>query len=133
MVEGKAFVACPASARAVEAWVQKDDHFYCDIYGDTLTSALEDLQSLSWTLVQCNQCHAASLDASLKEETLLGAHQKLRGLELFAGAKSTMLNAQLDLTVITGAGGLSTGLELSGFVETRWAVEFSPSAAKTFQ
>ena len=31
-----------------------------------------------------------------------------------------------------GAGGLSTGLDMSGFVETRAAVEFSPSAAKTF-
>lgn len=32
-----------------------------------------------------------------------------------------------------GAGGLGTGLDLSGFVETRWAIEFSPSAAQTYQ
>ena len=32
-----------------------------------------------------------------------------------------------------GAGGLSTGLELSGFVQTKWAIELSSSAAKTFQ
>ncbi|KAG6844921.1 hypothetical protein H0H87_002405 [Tephrocybe sp. NHM501043] len=31
-----------------------------------------------------------------------------------------------------GAGGLGTGLDLSGFVETKYAVEFSPSAAATY-
>jgi hypothetical protein len=34
---------------------------------------------------------------------------------------------------LAGAGGLGTGLDQSGFVETRWAVEFSPSAALTYQ
>jgi hypothetical protein len=32
----------------------------------------------------------------------------------------------------TGAGGLGIGMDLSGFVETKYAVEFSPSAAKTY-
>ncbi|KAK0441911.1 S-adenosyl-L-methionine-dependent methyltransferase [Armillaria borealis] len=40
----------------------------------------------------------------------------LRGLELFSGA-----------------GGLGTGMMFSGFVETKWAVEFSPSAAQTYR
>lgn len=32
-----------------------------------------------------------------------------------------------------GAGGLGTGMDMSEFVETRFAVEFSPSAAKTYK
>ena len=35
--------------------------------------------------------------------------------------------------VCAGAGGLGTGMMFSGFVETKWAVEFSPSAAQTYR
>ncbi|RDX56375.1 S-adenosyl-L-methionine-dependent methyltransferase [Lentinus brumalis] len=114
-VEGKAFVACPASARAKETWVQRDDHFYCDLSQHSSASPiLEPLTS--GALAQCMDCNAADLDSFMAEECLMATHGKLRGLELFAGA-----------------GGLSTGLEMSGFIETKWAVEFSPSAAKTFR
>ena len=37
------------------------------------------------------------------------------------------------LICVVGAGGLSTGLHLSGYIDTKWAVEFSPSAAKSFK
>ncbi|KAI0032194.1 S-adenosyl-L-methionine-dependent methyltransferase [Vararia minispora EC-137] len=47
---------------------------------------------------------------------LLRQFGPLRGLELFAGV-----------------GGLSEGLRQSGIVDTRWAVEFSPSCAKTLK
>jgi site-specific DNA-cytosine methylase len=33
----------------------------------------------------------------------------------------------------SGAGGLTTGMHRTGYVETCWAVEMSPSAAKTLQ
>ncbi|RPD66509.1 S-adenosyl-L-methionine-dependent methyltransferase, partial [Lentinus tigrinus ALCF2SS1-7] len=114
-VEGKAYVACLASARAREDWVQRDDHFYCDLFqlsGDCHTLG----PLLPSALPLCQSCHAEALDGHLVEESLRATHHRLRGLELFAGA-----------------GGLSTGLEMSGFIETKWAVEFSPSAAKTFQ
>ncbi|KAI0039551.1 S-adenosyl-L-methionine-dependent methyltransferase [Auriscalpium vulgare] len=39
----------------------------------------------------------------------------MRGLELFSGA-----------------GGLSTGFELSGYIDTKWAVEFSPSCCLSY-
>ena len=32
-----------------------------------------------------------------------------------------------------GAGGLGTGYALSGYVDTRWAVELVPSAAASYQ
>ncbi len=35
--------------------------------------------------------------------------------------------------VCVGAGGLGTGMMFSGYVETKWAVEFSPSAAQDVQ
>ena len=34
---------------------------------------------------------------------------------------------------LIGAGGLGIGMDLSGFVETKYAIEFSPSAAKTYK
>jgi len=34
--------------------------------------------------------------------------------------------------LLPGAGGLGTGFDMSGFVETRVAIEFSPSAANTY-
>ncbi|EJF66181.1 S-adenosyl-L-methionine-dependent methyltransferase [Dichomitus squalens LYAD-421 SS1] len=114
-VEGKAFVACPSSPWQREQWVKADDHFYCDLFAKSLTpQSLEILQPTA--LVHCNRCYAAVLEEATEEELLLKTSSKLRGLELFAGA-----------------GGLSTGLDLSGFVETRWAVELSESACKTFQ
>ncbi|KAJ7069693.1 S-adenosyl-L-methionine-dependent methyltransferase [Mycena amicta] len=36
------------------------------------------------------------------------------------------------LDVFSGAGGLSAGMELTGFVESRWAIEHSACAAQTF-
>ncbi|KAI0723866.1 S-adenosyl-L-methionine-dependent methyltransferase [Cerioporus squamosus] len=114
-IEGKAFVASLASARAKEDWVQRDDHFYCDLFQpSSVYPSLEPLASDA--LPQCTTCNAAELDSHMAEESLMATHHRLRGLELFAGA-----------------GGLSTGLEMSGFVKTKWAVEFSPSAARTFQ
>jgi site-specific DNA-cytosine methylase len=37
------------------------------------------------------------------------------------------------IVVITGAGGFGTGLDMSGFVKTMWAVEWDSSAAATFR
>ncbi|KAI0748472.1 S-adenosyl-L-methionine-dependent methyltransferase [Daedaleopsis nitida] len=118
-IEGKAYVSCPSSAKGKEAWVERDDHFYCDLksHCSNLSSvSLEELMPITSALPQCQECHAADLRAFSEDQKLLSLFPKLRGLELFAGA-----------------GGLSTGLEKSGFIETKWAVEFSPSAAKTFQ
>jgi DNA (cytosine-5)-methyltransferase 1 len=45
------------------------------------------------------------------------------------------LFAQLvsNFLYLSGAGGLGLGIDMSGFVETKYAVEFSPSAAKTYK
>jgi DNA (cytosine-5)-methyltransferase 1 len=38
----------------------------------------------------------------------------------------------MGLDLFSGAGGLSLGLESTGFITTGWAVEFDVSAARTF-
>jgi len=63
----------------------------------------------------------------------LQRHGPLRGLELFSGLTAFLSFCYLFEPVFEGAGGLGTGLDLSGFVETRYAVEFSPGAAGTYK
>ncbi|KAI0672839.1 S-adenosyl-L-methionine-dependent methyltransferase [Trametes maxima] len=118
LISGKAYVICPSSALEVESFVHHDDHFYCDIWSDSLSpSSLDDLEVLdSPGFEQCHLCCSQFMEVYAEKEHLMETFGPLKGLELFAGA-----------------GGLSTGLEMSGCVQTRWAVEFSPSAAKTYQ
>ncbi|KAI0362522.1 S-adenosyl-L-methionine-dependent methyltransferase [Trametes cingulata] len=117
-VSGKAFVACPPSPREVEVFIQQDDHFYCDLQADTLSvKSLDDLDRLSEpSISQCEVCCTAAAEAALDRERLLQTSSPLKGLELFAGA-----------------GGLSTGLEMSGCIQTQWAVELDPSAARSYK
>ncbi|KAI1794705.1 S-adenosyl-L-methionine-dependent methyltransferase [Ganoderma leucocontextum] len=114
-IEGKPFVACPSSSWEKEHWVKANDHFYCDLIATNITPQVVKTLEPS-ALDQCLQCCAQALEAQMEEELLVKRCPKLRGLELFAGA-----------------GGLSTGLDLSGCIQTKWAVELSSSAAKTFQ
>lgn len=75
------------------------------------------LQALpSEELSHCHSCHLKHIADLQEQASLLERHGPLRGLELFAGA-----------------GGLSTGLDTSGFVKTQWAVEFSPGAALSYE
>lgn len=101
-----------------QSWSEFDDHFVVGHY-----SSVREPQSLNKLEVippekvsVCTLCHLGHISALKEQGELLHRHGPLRGLELFAGA-----------------GGLSTGLEASGFVQTKWAVEFSPSAALSYQ
>ncbi|KAI5117478.1 hypothetical protein M0805_007182 [Coniferiporia weirii] len=60
----------------------------------------------------CNSAHTTRTEA----EKAVKSRKTLKSLDLFAGA-----------------GGLSTGLNLSGFAKTCWAVESSPSASSSFK
>ncbi|OSD08481.1 S-adenosyl-L-methionine-dependent methyltransferase [Trametes coccinea BRFM310] len=118
-ISGKAFVASPLSPQEKEAFILEDDRFYCDLWAESLwPSSIDDLEVLpaKLSIVQCNLCMSAATEATLEREHLLKVFGPLRGLELFAGA-----------------GGLSTGMEMSGLIQTKWAVEFSPAAARTFR
>ncbi|KAG2133739.1 S-adenosyl-L-methionine-dependent methyltransferase [Suillus clintonianus] len=117
-VRGQCFVIHETDNTAIDAWVTHDDHFYVNECADSLDiHSLDDLQPWSgnhfWHCVECHEEHQAHLTRRAQQLKRFGP---LRGLELFAGA-----------------GGLGTGLDMSGFVETRYAVEFSPGAAKTYK
>ncbi|KAF4603394.1 hypothetical protein EYR38_003807 [Pleurotus pulmonarius] len=64
----------------------------------------------------CKACFKDRMDTISKADLVRLRNQALCGLELFAGA-----------------GGLGTGMDMSGWVETKYAVEFSPAAASTYR
>ncbi|KAJ3540965.1 hypothetical protein NMY22_g4087 [Coprinellus aureogranulatus] len=97
---------------SIENWIKHDDHFFTNSILDR--GKLRRLRS--GELAICARCSTVK-DAELEQkQTFLASAKKLVGMELFAGA-----------------GGLGYGMELSGFVDTQYAVEFMPSAAKTFK
>ena len=118
-VEGKAWVAHAHAMSDVEreAWLCHEDHFYVKDYSDMPVPDLASLRPLHLsrfhTCSSCSITHSFHL-ASVAESKNNGS--KLQGLELFAGA-----------------GGLSAGMDQSGFIETQWAVEWVTSAALTYQ
>ncbi|KAH8099541.1 S-adenosyl-L-methionine-dependent methyltransferase [Cristinia sonorae] len=118
-IDGKVFVVHPATlSDELEAWVQHDDHFYVDLYCDSSDpETLDELHPLPATIfTNCAICYEEQ-DASLKEQAaLLEQHGPLAGLELFAGA-----------------GGLSTGFTATGYVKTKWAVEYVSTISKTYR
>ncbi|CDO73636.1 hypothetical protein BN946_scf185014.g106 [Trametes cinnabarina] len=117
-ITGKAYVAGLTSPWEKEAFVRDNDHFYCDLWSESLRPAsLDELEVLSPKpgVLQCTICMSTAMEAMLERDRLFKMFGPLKGLELFAGA-----------------GGLSTGMEMSGIIQTKWAVEFSPAAARTF-
>ncbi|KAL5511284.1 hypothetical protein ACEPAH_4500 [Sanghuangporus vaninii] len=66
-------------------------------------------------LKQCGQC-SAKREALLRAEEMVRKGSPLRALDLFAGA-----------------GGLTMGMDLSGYIKTCWAVERCPSACETLR
>lgn len=49
-----------------------------------------------------------------------------------AHARETISPLQC-MELFAGAGGLGTGLKMSGHIDPKWAIENMPSAAKTYQ
>ncbi|PSR77616.1 hypothetical protein PHLCEN_2v7806 [Hermanssonia centrifuga] len=118
-IEGKLYVVHSASLseRKLEKWVSHDDHFYVDLQSKSSrpkqVDFLEDLPLK--TFKRCEECYGARRELLEIQKTLEAQHEPLRGLELFSGA-----------------GGLSAGLDQSGFVKTKWAVEWTTSAAMSY-
>ncbi|CAL1705539.1 unnamed protein product [Somion occarium] len=116
-IEGKAFVYHPdfIPSKLQDSWLQHPDHFICNLHAPSLKiKTIQDLDAID--LPKCKSCLNSHLLSQEEQTTLLSQNGTIRCLELFAGA-----------------GGLSTGLEMSGFVETKWAVEVNPSAALSYQ
>ncbi|KAG2020168.1 hypothetical protein CC2G_005536 [Coprinopsis cinerea AmutBmut pab1-1] len=104
-LSGVCFVQLLDDQNRIDDWVKDDDHFYVD------PSSLPS----SKTLLPCDIC-LSSHKATLQEiQRFIHSDKKAVAMELFAGA-----------------GGLGLGMELSQFVETRYVIEFSDSAAFTY-
>ncbi|THH29585.1 hypothetical protein EUX98_g4594 [Antrodiella citrinella] len=118
VIDDRIFVIHPStvSHSELEKWVEHDDHYYADLLCDSPDpDSLDELTPLSAKILKpCPDCLAEHSAALEEQASLLAEHGPLRGLELFAGA-----------------GGLSTGFNFSGFVKTKWAVEFEPVIALT--
>ncbi|KAF9030701.1 S-adenosyl-L-methionine-dependent methyltransferase [Hymenopellis radicata] len=106
-IQGHCFVrnAAEMTNEELASWATScPDHFY-----------LQDDESAE-DFGNCDECLQSHIDALEARQDLEKTLSPLRGMELFAGA-----------------GGLGTGMNLSNFVEAKWAVEFMPSAAKTYE
>lgn len=80
-------------------------------------------------LKQCHICVA-------EEEVLFQAirtKKKLRAMDLFAGEACVVFNFRRLIYFSKGAGGLTTGMDASGFVDSCWAVELNSSPALTLK
>ncbi|KAG6862076.1 hypothetical protein C0995_007206 [Termitomyces sp. Mi166 len=113
LVDGMCFVRHLTDTDEIDEWVSQDDHFYVNQRVHAQTGKLSDLDED--ILRQCDTCTTERKRKQEEQQKLLTRNGPIRCLELFSGA-----------------GGLGTGLDLSGFVETKYAVEFSPSAAATY-
>lgn len=129
-VDGVCHVKQLSKSEDIESWVQHDDHFYLNQQQDDGDSPLVRLQT---KLQRCKICDEKRVEKMESEKALKKRNKPLRVLELFSG----MLISSNLFTMLTslplGAGGLGTGLDMSGYVETKYAVEYYPAAAITFR
>ncbi|KAF9013919.1 S-adenosyl-L-methionine-dependent methyltransferase [Cyathus striatus] len=110
-LDGICFVQCIHDDEEIERWVHEDYHFYTKHMLNE-DGELDKCKNFDYCLL----CYNQEAERIKHEEILKLRHRPLRGLELFSGA-----------------GGLGTGMNMSGFVETKYAVEFSEAAASTYQ
>ncbi|KAF8495303.1 hypothetical protein JB92DRAFT_2993870 [Gautieria morchelliformis] len=114
LIEGKCFVGSKDLVTSQDL----DDHFYVDRWASSLgVRSLQDLSPIEHSkLAVCKSCFRAAKQEQENARAYKTCNAPLKTMELFAGA-----------------GGLSTGLEQSKYVQTLWAVEILPGAAATFQ
>ena len=134
-VDGKCYARQLLDTTAIDEWVKHPNHFYFNQKAESWeikrTSQLQELGDNK--ILCCETCMDEHIQDLADAERLLRKHGPLRGLELFAGKAILLVPLFNSLIFFPGAGGLGTGFDESGFVDTRWAVEFSPSAALTYQ
>ncbi|TFK42486.1 S-adenosyl-L-methionine-dependent methyltransferase [Crucibulum laeve] len=111
-LDGVCFVRHLTDFNEIESWVKNEDHFYLNQVGTI--KQLCTIEEDEFPICEvCDKEHARKIE---HQEMLRLRNAPLRGLELFCGA-----------------GGLGTGMGLSGFVETKYAVEMDAYAAATYK
>lgn len=128
-LDGRCYVRYLSERAEIEEWIKHDDHFYLNQKGDLRHGLFviddEDLDG-------CEVCQEARFDDIMRVQELFNQNGPLRGLELFSG-KGFVTSLEEGLICNVGAGGLGTGMAMSGFVDIKWAVEYSPAAALTYK
>ncbi|KAI0318825.1 hypothetical protein OF83DRAFT_1291445 [Amylostereum chailletii] len=117
-IAGKCYAQHSKSIPDLQQWLCEYDHFHIEDKAKLLKIKTScDVEALHPTELEiCHDCLHQRQSDLRKQDTMLSETQPLQGLELFAGA-----------------GGLSTGFDLSGHVDTQWLVEFSPACALTLK
>ncbi|OBZ65761.1 Acetolactate synthase, mitochondrial [Grifola frondosa] len=116
-LDGKVHVAYLTSPTECDEWVKQDDCYYVNSYA--INPNVESLEALGHALRDSAMHHMSN------PSNLWSGRSR-------ASSQSVGPSAWLGALCRMGAGGLSTGLDMSRFVQTKWAVEFSPSAAMTY-
>ena len=132
---GKCFVRHTKLLDDLDAWLVHPDHFHSSDRAITLRpKALSDLECLGSNLLStCEACLECRLESLEKQNHGAKQAPKLQGLELFSGLFVIILGFLSFNTIDIGAGGLSTGLDWSGHINTKWLVELSSSCALTLK
>ncbi|OCH93875.1 S-adenosyl-L-methionine-dependent methyltransferase [Obba rivulosa] len=117
-IEGKAYIKACRTSQELDEWLQDDDHYYVDLWAQSLqVTSLKGFMELDRSSTRsCARCLQAHIFKQDELSQFTKQRGPLRALDLFSGA-----------------GGLSTGLNMSKSVDTKWAVEFSPSAALSYE
>ncbi|KDR81704.1 hypothetical protein GALMADRAFT_239835 [Galerina marginata CBS 339.88] len=110
-IDGLCHVQLLTDETKIKEWIQEDDHYYLNQEGSKMDLHSIDKRDFSY----CRNCYIEDKKVKSMHKSFLQTNSKLVGMELFSGC-----------------GGLGIGMEMSGFVDIRYAVEFSPSAAKTY-
>ncbi|KAL0946534.1 hypothetical protein HGRIS_012742 [Hohenbuehelia grisea] len=114
-VRGICYIQRFDEANMIQQWIEPhSDHFYC--CHDELDCQGGSLEASETDLAGCEVCLQDHLDSLQQLHDVRRRHGAITGLELFAGA-----------------GGLSTGMHMSKFVDTKYAVEIHPPAAESFR
>ncbi|KAF5373890.1 hypothetical protein D9758_000794 [Tetrapyrgos nigripes] len=111
-IDGKCFVKHLEDEDEINEWIKSHDHYF--LRNELQLGSISRLDPASFQ--SCENCLSEREEEITQRQTELDKHGPLRGLELFSGA-----------------GGLGTGLDMSQFVDTRWAVEINGPAAKSYQ
>ncbi|KZT27307.1 S-adenosyl-L-methionine-dependent methyltransferase [Neolentinus lepideus HHB14362 ss-1] len=96
----------------LDDWLSQDDHFF--VMNTLECGVLKEMPPEGFRF--CAVCHQKQVLEIQQYQLLLAKNQPLQALELFSGA-----------------GGLSTGFSTTPYIQTKWAVELSNSAAMTYQ
>ncbi|CAG8514276.1 1845_t:CDS:2, partial [Acaulospora colombiana] len=123
MLEGICVVNHRDNIDNLETYKDENDTFYVDCKVQKTSSRLADVTEIPMDAKEILVCQTCADRRRHKQRTMdefmefiKNNKEKLRSMDIFSGC-----------------GGLTVGMDKTGVVNTRWAIEFAPSAALTFE